>query len=723
MSAQTAMEGISSAAGTVYEAAKDVVRPNEKKRQLDAFTSEATSKDALTTYFGTKVQETDISLKAGERGPTLLEDFHNREKISAFDHERIPERVVHARGVGAHGTFKLHTPIPQYSKAEVLNDTSRSTPIFTRFSTVAGSRGSADTVRDVRGFAVRFYTEEGNWDIVGNNIPVFFIQDAIKFVDLIHAVKPEPDKEMPQAQSAHDNAWDFFGLRSESTHMFMWHTSDRGIPRSLRMMQGFGVNTFVLVNAEGVRSFVKFHWEPKLGTHSLVWDEALKLNGQDPDFHRRDLYDAIDAGSYPTWELGIQVIAEEDEDKFSFDVLDATKIWPEELVPVQYIGTMELNRNVDEYFTETEQVAFCTQHIVPGIDFSNDPLLQGRNFSYFDTQISRLGVNFSEVPINQPVCPVMSNNRDGALRRKIHKGKVNYHPNRFDAPHAVPEEQGGYAHSKAPVGGVKIKALGPKFADHYSQAQMFYNSMSPVEKIHQVSALQFELGKCEDESVQQRILDNLSNVDEELAIKVGEALSLTPAPATVPNAGHSSAFLSQVNGKRQTFTAEGRKVGLYVCEGFDVKAFLPVYAALKAAGVIPAVVGTRQKTKGSDGMLHKGDFTLETCRSTHFDAVMIFGGSGEYEKQLKLGRIIHVVREAYAHQKAISVQGQACKWLVETCLPGLFSSDAATSAADSNTENGVVFSPTLVGPKSISAFLGLIANHRVWDRDIESVAA
>ncbi|KAJ3520830.1 hypothetical protein NM688_g9107 [Phlebia brevispora] len=406
------------------------------------------SKGGLTTDHGVKVSDHDNWLKVTDgthAGPSLLEDQIAREKIHRFDHERIPERVVHARGAGAHGYFKVYDDkASKYTYAPVLTDPSRTTPTFVRFSTVQGSRGSADTVRDVRGFAVKFYTDEGNWDIVGNDIPVFFIQDAIKFPDIIHAVKPEPHNEVPQGQSAHNNFWDFVGLQPEASHMVMWVMSDRGIPRSFRMMQGFGVNTYTLVNGKGERFFVKFHWLPELGVHSLMWDEALKICGQDPDFHRKDLEEAIQSGAYPKWQFAIQVIPETREHDFDFDILDATKVWPEELVPLEAIGEMVLDRVVDEFFPEVEQVAFCTSHVVPGIGFSDDPLLQGRNFSYFDTQITRLGVNWEELPINRPVCPVLNHQRDGAMRHKIHMGTVNYTPNRKQEIPPVPHSEGGY---------------------------------------------------------------------------------------------------------------------------------------------------------------------------------------------------------------------------------------------------------------------------------------
>ncbi|KKP05826.1 catalase-1, partial [Trichoderma harzianum] len=496
-----------------------------KTDQLAAHTVEPTKDSRITSDFGTKQTNTDDWLRVNSKdqiGPMLLEDPFGREKIHRFDHERIPERVVHARGTGAFGTFRLFESAEDVTHANVLTDTSRETPVFLRFSTVLGSRGSADTVRDVRGFAVKFYTQEGNWDIVGNNIPVFFIQDAIKFPDLIHAGKPEPHNEVPQAQSAHNNFWDFVQMHSEATHMFMWTMSDRAIPRSYRMMQGFGVNTYTLTNAAGVRSFVKFHFTPELGVHSLVWDEALKLAGQDPDFHRKDLMEAIDHGVYPKWKFGIQTIEESNEDDFDFDILDATKVWPEDLVPIRYIGELELNKNVDEFFTQTEQVAFCTGHVVPGIGFSDDPLLQGRNFSYFDTQLSRLGTNWQELPINKPVCPVMNFNRDGAMRQTISKGKVNYWPNRFEAQPPATKEEGGYVDYPERVVGIKERAKSAKFKDHFSQAQLFFNSLSEIEKSHMLAAFSFELSHCDEPIVYERLVKRLADIDLGLAQSVGK---------------------------------------------------------------------------------------------------------------------------------------------------------------------------------------------------------
>jgi catalase len=498
---------------------------NKKAAQLKQYSINNEEKAGLTTNQGLKMAEDEFSLKAGLRGPTLMEDFHFREKMTHFDHERIPERIVHARGVGAHGFFQLYESLEKYTKADFLNDTTKTTPVFVRISTVQGSRGSNDTVRDVRGFATKFYTDEGNFDLVGNNMPVFFIQDAIKFPDFVHAVKPEPHNEMPQGASAHDTFWDFVGQNPESAHMVMWLMSDRAIPRSLRMMEGFGVHTFRLINAEGKAHFVKFHWKPALGLHSQVWDEAQRAAGKNPDFHRQDLYEAIEKGDYPEWELGLQLIPEEDEFKFDFDILDPTKLWPEEEVPVKIVGKMTLNRNVENFFAETEQVAFHPGHVVPGIDFSNDPLLQGRLFSYTDTQISRLGgPNFHQIPINQPVCPFHNNQRDGMHQMAIHQGQTSYHRNGLNAnqPEPVPVEKGGYEPYQEKVEGHKIRGRSESFLDFYSQAKLFLNSLAPYEQQHLKDAFSFELGKCKSDMVKNNAIALLNHIDRQLAQEVAE---------------------------------------------------------------------------------------------------------------------------------------------------------------------------------------------------------
>src|SRR5687767_6787673 len=526
----------------------------DENRKLDdlAKNKEDSAGEFLTTNQGVRVNDNQNSLKAGDRGPTLLEDFILREKITHFDHERIPERVVHARGSAAHGHFQVYESMAQYTKADFLQDPSVKTPVFVRFSTVAGSRGSTDLARDVRGFAVKFYTQEGNYDLVGNNIPVFFIQDAIKFPDLIHAVKPEPHNEIPQAASAHDTFWDFISLMPESMHMIMWVMSDRAIPRSLRMMEGFGVHTFRFINDKGKARFVKFHWKPLLGLHAVLWDEAQKISGIDPDFHRRDLWESIENGDYPEWELGVQIVEEKDEHAFDFDLLDATKIIPEELVPVKRIGKMTLNRNPDNFFAETEQVAFHPGHLVAGVDFSNDPLLQGRLFSYTDTQLLRLGgPNFHEVPINRPIAPVHNNQRDGHMRQTINEGRVSYQPNTLGGgcPMQAKANIGGFISYAEQIEGSKVRARGEKFFDHFTQAALFWNSQSHPEKAHIVQALRFELGKVEVPAIQQRMVALLMRVDQTLAGLVAQGLGLLtttkvegPLNLSVPADGNVKQF-------------------------------------------------------------------------------------------------------------------------------------------------------------------------------------
>ncbi|EON69022.1 catalase-1 [Coniosporium apollinis CBS 100218] len=699
-------------------------------------------KNRITSDWGVRESNTDDWLKVASEektGPELLEDPFAREKIHRFDHERIPERVVHARGAGAFGTFRLLESAADVTSAGVLTDTSRETPLFLRFSTVLGSRGSADTVRDVRGFALKMYTKEGNWDIVGNNIPVFFIQDAMKFPDVIHAGKPEPHNEVPQAQTAHNNFWDFQFLHTEATHMFMWTQSDRAIPRSYRMMQGFGVNTYTLQNDKGERHFVKFIFTPELGVHSLVWDEALKLAGQDPDFHRKDLMEAIDNGAYPKWRFGIQVIPEHREDDFEFDILDATKVWPEEEVPIRYIGELELNRNVDEYFTQTEQIAYCTSHIVPGIGFSDDPLLQGRNFSYFDTQLSRLGVNWQELPINRPVCPVMNHNRDGAMRHTIMKGTVNYWPNRFSAVPPAKKEEGGYVDYPEKVAGIKARMRSKKFREHYNQAQLFYNSLSAPEKAHVAAALSFELDHCDDPVVYERMCERLLDIDIGLAREVAEKVGAENIPDMPKrqNHGKKAKGLSQMDYMPKEPTIATRRVAIIVGDGYDPVAYNGVKAALTAAQALPFTIGTKRSTiyaAGEDKSTGKGvkpDHHLEGMRSTMFDSVFIPGGA-HVETLRKNGRALHWVREAFGHLKAIGATGEAVSFVKDACaLPGVLFS----SSGDVVESYGVV-TASKVEPNSfkeaikmakgakdfIDAYTFAISQHRNWDREMEGLS-
>nr|WP_095983057.1 catalase [Melittangium boletus] len=671
----------------------------------------------LTTDLGVPVEDTDNSLRVGARGPTLLEDFHLREKIMRFDHERIPERVVHARGSAAHGYFQVYESLAEYTKAKVFQDPSKKTPVFVRFSTVAGSRGSADTARDVRGFAVKFYTEEGNWDLVGNNIPVFFIQDGIKFPDVVHAAKPEPHHEIPQAATAHNSFWDFVSLVPETAHMIMWIMSDRAIPRSFRMMEGFGVHTFRLVNAQGVSRFVKFHWKPVLGVHSLVWDESQKLGGKDPDFHRRDLWESIEKGHFPEWELGLQIIEEADADKLGIELLDATKIIPEELVPVRRVGKLVLNRNPTNFFAETEQVAFCTANVVPGIDFTDDPLLQARNFSYLDTQLTRLGgPNFNQLPINRPLAPVHNFQQDGFQRHTIDVGRANYFPNSLGGgcPFLASAEQGAYRHFPEKVTGEKIRKRAESFQDHFSQAGLFFRSMSKPEREHIILALQFELGKVEREEVRKRVVDQiLVNIDSELATEVAEGLGL-PVPVMtavkgkiekvaeslgVPRLDKSPA-LSMENQKKDSIKT--RRIGVLIGDGFDAADLQATKAAIEKAGGELVLISRRLGTvKGSDGQSVKVDKSAVTTGSFEYDAVFVPGGAPSVAVLKKDGDSLHFIQEAYRHCKAIGVTKEAAELLQAGGL--------------SASSPGVVVGAA-GGQDFPEKFIEAIAQHRHWSR-------
>lgn len=625
------------------------------------------------------------------------------------------------------------------TNAAVLTDTSRETPIFVRFSTVLGSRGSADTVRDVRGFAIKFYTPEGNWDLVGNNIPVFFIQDAMKFPDLIHAGKPEPHNEVPQAQSAHNNFWDFVFMHSEATHMYMWAMSDRTIPRSYRMMQGFGVNTFTLLNDKGERHFVKFHWTPELGVHSFVWDEALKLAGQDPDFHRKDLQEAIENGAFPKWKFGIQVIPESKEHDFEFDILDATKVWPEDQVPIRYIGELELNRNVDEYFTQTEQVAFCTGHIVPGIGFSDDPLLQGRNFSYTDTQLSRLGTNWQELPINKPVCPVMNFNRDGAMRHTISRGKVNYWPNRFEQRPPATAEEGGYVDYAQKVAGFKARARSSKFKEHFNQAQLFYNSLSEIEKSHVLAAFGFELDHCDEAIVYERLTQRLGEIDQDLAQSVADMVGGKKPEGGRQNHGKKASGLSQMDYLPSEPIIVSRRIAIIIADGYDKVAFDAMYAAIKAQKALPFVLAPRRSAifaEGEDPSSAKGvvpDHHLEGQRSTMFDALFVPGGSKSVETLKKTGRAVHYLREAFGHLKTVAATGEAVDLLSTAfALPGV-----QLSADGQAVESYGVITLRHAKPEAwgevidvaknakgfVETFVRNVSNHRCWQRELDGLSA
>ncbi len=659
--------------------------------------------NALTTNQGTPVSDNQNSLKQGPRGPSLLEDFVLREKITHFDHERIPERIVHARGSGAHGTFKPTKSLSHLTKAGFLQDPRKKTEVFARFSTVAGGAGSGDMPRDVRGFAVKFYTEQGNFDLVGNNIPVFFIQDAMKFPDLVHAVKMEPDRGFPQAASAHDNFWDFVSLMPESMHMLQWVMSDRAIPRSLRMIEGFGVHTFRMVNAAGKSTFVKFHWRPTIGAVSVVWDEAVKINGADPDFHRRDLWEAIDQGSFPEWDLAIQAFDQRTADKFDFDVLDATKLIPEEVVPLEVIGHMTLDRNPVNFFAEVEQVAFHPGHVVPGIDFSNDPLLQGRLFSYTDTQLSRLGgPNFHELPINQSRCPMRNFQRDGIHRMLVPEGRVNYEPNSLD-PRGPRETPLGFTtHPQAEAEVEKVRARSESFADHYSQARLFFRSMSKPEQNHIVSAFAFELGKVETVPVRTRMIGHLMLVDPALGSAVESMLGMTGmadkiAPAKPVVDMKPSPALSLV--KKAPATLKGRKVAVLVTDGVDSALVDQLRAAVTAEGAVFAVVAPQiGGVKTQQGKPLAADQALASAPSVFFDAVALCPSEAGTKLLLGEAAAIDFVRDAFGHLKVIG--------FVAAAKPLL---DAAQVVLDA----GAI---ALEG-KGVKAFVTAAKQYRIWDRE------
>ncbi|WP_213878138.1 catalase HPII [Pseudomonas sp. dw_358] len=690
----------------------DRANHNAKIDGLETFRSDATGQ-ALRTNQGVKISDNQNTLKAGARGPSLLEDFIMREKITHFDHERIPERIVHARGTAAHGFFETYESHAALTKAGFLQDPGKQTPVFVRFSTVQGPRGSGDTVRDVRGFAVKFYTDEGNFDLVGNNMPVFFIQDAIKFPDFVHAVKPEPHNEIPTGGSAHDTFWDYVSLQPESAHMVMWAMSDRAIPKSLRTMEGFGIHTFRFVNAEGKGTFVKFHWKPKQGVCSLLWDEAQKLAGKDTDYHRRDLADAIEMGDYPEWEFGVQIVAEEDEHSFEFDILDPTKIIPEELVPVTPLGRMVLNRNPDNYFAETEQVAFCPGHIVPGLDFSNDPLLQGRLFSYTDTQISRLGgPNFHELPINRPVAPNHNNQRDAAHRMTIDKGRASYEPNSIDGgwPKETPPGpvDGGFESYPERIEAHKIRQRSESFNDHFSQARLFFHSMSTPEKEHIIAAYSFELGKVEREYIRAREVNEiLANIDLELAGRVATNLGLpVPTAGTVDTPSMTlkeSPALSQLN--LLSGDIKSRKIAVLVADGVDGAGVESLTKAIQAQGAHVKVLGpTSAPVKTADGKSLAVDASAEGLPSVAFDAVWVPGGAASIKALGSNGVALHFLLEAYKHLKAIGASPDA-----KTLLDSLhLDVDAGLIIGDD--------------AKAHEAFIAAIAQHRVWAREPKAKA-
>jgi catalase len=665
---------------------------------------------ALTTNQGVVVADNQNTLKSGERGPSLLEDFAFREKITHFDHERIPERIVHARGSGAHGYFEVTNPIPHLTKASFLAEAGKKTELFARFSTVAGGSGAGDMPRDVRGFAVKFYTDEGNFDLVGNNIPVFFIQDAIKFPDLVHSVKMEPDRGYPQDATAHDTFWDFISLLPESMNMVLWIMSDRTIPRSLRMMEGFGIHTFRLVNAEGNSTFVKFHWRPTIGAASVMWDEAVKINGADPDFHRRDLFESIDKGAFPEWEFGVQAFDQVRADSFDFDVLDATKIIPEEIVPIEVVGRMVLNRNPVNFFAETEQAAFHPGHLVPGIDFTNDPLLQGRLFSYTDTQISRLGgANFHELPINRPKCPMRNLQRDGMRRMDIAPGRVSYEPNSLDPSGPREDPQRGFRTFAPQEGdsetGQKLRIRPESFADHYSQARQFYRSMTAPEQRHIQNAFSFEFSKVETPAIRKRMLGHLHLVDETLATAVETAIGMTgEATAIVPYSApidlEPSPSLSLVGKAKPTL--KGRKVGALVTDGAAGERLEALRVALEKEGaqlavIAPKIGGVTLKV----GKHLAVDMALSGGPSVFFDAVAIFTSDEGANLLLKNSAAIDWIRDAFGHLKVVGHSGSA---------HALF----AKAGIAEDLDEGVI---ELGAAADIKRFVDLAKRQRVWDRE------
>ena len=661
----------------------------------------------LTTQQGTPVSDDQNSLKVGARGPTTLEDFHLREKIFHFDHERIPERVVHARGYGAHGYFENYESLTDITSADVFQRAGEKTPAFVRFSTVAGNKGSADLARDVRGFAVKLYTQQGNWDIVGNNIPVFFIQDAIKFPDLIHAAKAEPDRDFPQAQTAHDNFWDFISLMPESMHMIMWVMSDRAIPRSFRFMEGFGVHTYRLVTAQGKSTFVKFHWKPKLGLQSVVWNEAVKINGADPDFHRRDLWNAIQSGSYPEWELGLQLFDDAFADSFEFDVLDATKLIPEEQVPIRRVGRLVLDRCVDNFFAETEQVAFCTNNIVPGVDFTNDPLLQGRNFSYLDTQVKRLGgPNFTHIPINAPKCPFHNFQQDGHMAMVNPKGRANYEPNSWGGAEGGPRESHdiGFRSFQADEKGRKVRERSESFADHYSQARQFYISQTKVEQGHIADALIFELSKVQKPIIRARVVAHLPNIDAKLADRVAKGLGLQEKVPSLPAAVQprkdlkASKALSIALNPPKKFA--GRKVGALVTDGVDRSLLEALKQALDSEGAMLEVVApTVGGVEASDGTRIEADQKIGGGPSVLYDAIAVLPSQAGTGLLLTNGSAKDFVSDAFGHLKFIAY--------VKAALP-LF------EKAGIEPDEGFI---ELTGPKSVAQFVADCRKLRLWTRE------
>jgi catalase len=690
---------------------------NEKSKQLCQHARELGER--LTTNQGVSISDNQNALKAGERGPSLLEDFILREKITHFDHERIPERVVHARGSAAHGYFQVYESMKEYTKAKFLQDPSVKTPVFARFSTVVGFRGSADTVRDVRGFATKFYTEDGVYDLVGNNMPVFFIQDAIKFPDLVHAIKPEPANEMPQASAAHDNFWDFISLMPESMHMIMWVLSDRAFPRSYSMMEGFGVHTFRFINEEGKSRFIKFHWKPVNGVYSLLFEETQVIAGKDPDFNRRDLWESIEAGNYPEFELGVQILEENELDKVEFDVLDPTKIWPEEDVPVKLIGKMTLNRNPDNFFAETEQVAFHPGHVVPGIDFTNDPLLQGRLFSYLDTQLTRLGgPNFHEIPINRPVANAHNNQRDGFMRQTIDKGNVNYEPNSLGkgCPMQAGWKEGGFVSFSEKMEGEKLRKRPESFSDHYSQAALFWNSMSEAEKRHIVNGFHFELGKVCYSHIKEKMLEHLGRINHDLAIAVAKGIGVEP-PKEDKSCKYSkkSPVLSQENHKKNAI--KGRKVAILAAEGADYSHLSEIKKMLKEEGASVKIIAKHLGTLvANEGKKIVVDMNYPTTSSVMFDAILVPGGSDSVSALKDQGDALHFINEAYRHCKTIGALGEGIQLLQASAIKAVTFTNPEGNTT--KVELGVVTGGKTAELKSFfKDFREALAQHRHWERE------
>ena len=699
---------------------------NQNNGPLDTARVDSTNR-GLTTNHGIAVSDNQNSLKAGLRGPTLLEDFILREKITHFDHERIPERVVHARGSAAHGYFECYDALPEITRAAPFAESGKRTPVFVRFSTVAGERGSADTVRDVRGFAVKFYSDEGNWDIVGNNIPVFFIQDAMKFPDLVHALKPEPHHAMPQASTAHDTFWDFVSLSPESAHMLLWIMSDRTIPRSYRMMQGFGVHTFRLINAQGESTFCKFHWNPVAGTHSLAWDEAVKIAGADADFHRRDLWEAIEGGAFPEWELGLQLFTEAEADRFSFDILDPTKLIPEELVPVRPVGRMVLNRNPDNFFAETEQVAFCTAHIIPGVDFTNDPLLQGRIHSYLDTQISRLGgANFHEIPINRSVVQVHNNQRDGMHRQSINRGRVSYEPNSLGGGCPFQTGQMGFVSFPEPVAEDKVRGKPQRFADHYSQATLFWRSQSAVEQQHIIHAFRFELTRVQVPAIRERVVSVLANVADDLAQAVADSIGINvPAPQTraldmdVETEVTASPGLSLMT-RPGNLGVHTRRVAMLVADGVNGEVLRNTYNHLLKAGAVPRMAGAKLGLVQPDsGEPVHVESTLEAAPSVLWDGVVLPDGADAQNALAAMGPALEFLKDQYRHCKAIFANDGADALMTAAGIAATLPDGSADPGVVAGAPNIKKATHADAAESNVAAFMQALAMHRHYERETD----